>query len=125
MRRKIVWDLLKILITPWMMFAVIFTMDKLKMRLLFSTPAAWYFVPLIGYLFIGVLFALMLDLSDETFHSRALMVVLIVQIVLPVCIYFLHIPAIYRNIKKFYDYTTVLLMGSYVYLLGKTIKSKI
>lgn len=124
MRRKIVWDLLKILITPWVMYAVIFAMDELKMRLLYATTAAWYFVPFIGYLFIGVLFALMLDLSNETFRSRALMVVLIVQIVLPVCIYFLQIPSIYRNIKKFHDYTTVLLMGSYVYLLGKTIKSK-
>lgn len=125
MRHKPTIDFFKILLTPWVIMAVITLVQKIKFMLIASPSAAWFIAETMGYLIVGVLFGFMFTVSSETFRSRKMLALFFLQFLLPIGIWFLRIPEIYLNVTKIHDYTIRLLMGTYAYFICKSIKNNV
>ncbi len=123
MHNKLVRDIIKLIICPYMIFGILYLLYQLKVPLISSLTAAWFFVPLIGYFIIGLLIAAMLNISDNIYLNNSFLYILLFQLLVLVCSVPLKIEFIYTGKNSYYFVAQ--LLGIYLYLLCKILRKRI
>lgn len=123
MRNKSIRDIIKLIVCPYTIFAILQLLYRLKIPLISSLTAAWFFVPLVGFFVTGLLIATMLSISDNIYRSNSYLYILILQLLVLVCSFPLKIGFIYSDKNSYYFASQ--LLGIYLYLLFKILKKRI